>query len=290
MLESPSYHKIENNYIKQTLGGPLFLPNNTPYIFSCFALSSDGRLCYPDLKSGYAIANNNYAASPMERYADFWNLNLGRACADAVLFGSNSLAEEHYTYSAAIAIPELQAVRRQLAQAKPLWHILITRDCNQIDFARELLTQDNALPLIIFSALPPQQTLEQQKLEHFTIVNFSDVACRPSNARPNRAPTWAKQIIVYPQLDLSQIINYLQHLGIRNILNESPYFHHRLQELQLLQEAWLNTSAVYIGGSVATLGQKNNSFTSSYHPHYSILTLHHIGYNFLYTRYKIDYA
>ena len=61
------------------------------------------------------------------------------------------------------------------------------------------------------------------------------------------------------------------------------------EKLKILNEAWINTSCIYIGGNLTTLGQKNQPFNSSQHPHYTILSLHSINYNFIYTRYKINY-
>ena len=60
-------------------------------------------------------------------------------------------------------------------------------------------------------------------------------------------------------------------------------------QLQLLDEAWINQSGVYIGGNTSSLGQFNNSFAVNIHPHYTILTLHNLAYNFVYPRYKISY-
>jgi riboflavin biosynthesis pyrimidine reductase len=284
-LNTNDYYIINNHYLEQVLGLELALPLKKPFIFSCFALSSDGRLCYPDLKSGFAIAKHNAAATSMERFADWWYLNLARACADAVLIGTNSLVQEQYNYTAAITIPKLNHCRTQINKNNPLWHILITRDCNQINFTQEILCQDNHIPLLIFTAKAP---LHQPK--YFNLSSY------PDKNNPGAVPTMpslscstCKQIITYPQLNLKHIIDYLQLQGFNAILNESPYFHHCLQELQLLQESWINTSAVYIGGAPTTLGQNNSAFTSTCHPHYSILTLHHSAYNFLYTRYCIDY-
>ena len=62
--------------------------------------SVDGKLNYPDLKSGFAIAKYNLAATEHERYADWWILQLARSISDAVIIGSNSLNAEPNDYVA----------------------------------------------------------------------------------------------------------------------------------------------------------------------------------------------
>ena len=104
ILETANYISIKSEYINQCLSSYLYLPQITsrPFIFSCFALSVDGKLNYPDLKSGFAIAKYNLAATEHERYADWWILQLARSISDAVIIGSNSLNAEPNDYVAQI--------------------------------------------------------------------------------------------------------------------------------------------------------------------------------------------
>ena len=274
---SVGYTPVKSDYLYQCLSSYLYLPKitNHPFIFSCFALSIDGKLNYPDLnlKSGFAIAEYNLAASEDERYADWWILQLARSISDAVIIGSNSLNIEKNDYTAQINIPELEQLRTELNKPQNLLHIIISRNCNKIDFANELLCQDNNIPLIIFTQQAPK-LLPQ----HFIVSNIKEL---------NLANK--KQIILDNTLDLNKLIQKLDQSGVQTILNESPYYHHHLQQLQLLDEAWINQSGVYIGGNTSSLGQFNNSFAVNTHPHYTILTLHSLGYNFVYPRYKISY-
>jgi riboflavin biosynthesis pyrimidine reductase len=275
ILETANYILIKSEYINQCLSSYLYLPQITsrPFIFSCFALSVDGKLNYPDLKSGFAIAKYNLAATEHERYADWWILQLARSISDAVIIGSNSLNAEPNDYVAQINIPELQQLRTELNKPQNLLHIVISRNCNKIDFANELLCQENDIPLIIFAQQAPNVLPS-----HFIVSNIKEL---------NLANK--KQIILDNALDLNRLIQELYQKGIKTILNESPYYHHHLQQLQLLDEAWINQSGVYIGGNTSSLGQFNNSFAVNVHPHYTILTLHSLGYNFVYPRYKISY-
>lgn len=268
------YQSVENNNLHAILGCNLYLPiiYGRPFILSCFATSIDGRLCYPDATSGFTIAKYNNQAIPMERYADWWNLSLGRAISDAVIIGSNSILGEHGKYVANIDVTELCEFRKNMGKSKELLHIIITRDANKISWINEEIVKNLDIPLIIFCSNAPDNLPES--------IILSD----------EFNPNINKQLIVSETLNLTTLIDDLYKKGVRTILNESPYYHHYLQEHKLLDEAWLNTSGVYIGGDIVTLGGQNQAFTALYHPHYNILTLHHVAHNFLYTRYKITYS
>ncbi|MEN9946836.1 MAG: hypothetical protein RLZZ293_1222 [Pseudomonadota bacterium] len=272
VLTGDDYIPLASNYLQQTLQTQFYFPNlvNKPWIFSCFASSVDGKLCYPDLASGYAIAQNNFQALSIEREADWWNLSLGRALADVVLIGSNSLALEGGNYVANVDIPPLVELRQQLNKAKFPWHLVVCRDSQQINWDQQLVVTDPDLPLIIYS-----QTITTNLPSNIVVVSKFNPDC-------------SKQLILASQLNIVDLVGQLYQAGLTTILNESPYYHHYLQQYNLLDEVWLNTSTIYIGGDGASLGKLNQAFSSTQHPHYTILTLHHIGYNFLYTRYKIS--
>lgn len=272
-LTTARYYTINEPYLVHTLQLDLVLPvfNDKPFVFSCFALSVDGKVCYPDLTSGFHVAKCNHLASEAERFADWWTLSLARAISDAVIVGSNSILNEHGNYAAQLDIPELISLRNKLNKIDDLLHIVVVRDASKIDWYNEFMLTNPDIRLVIYCEQTPQNTLVNIKINHSYQVEDN------------------KQIIQVAKLELATLINDLSANGIKTILNESPYYHHHLQELQLLDEAWLNTSGVYIGGGVASLGLNNQSFTAAHHPHYTLLSLHNLGFNFLYSRYKIVY-
>ncbi len=274
-LKKNNYQLVDYPYLQNNLAYDLYLPNNInkPFILSCFAISIDGKLCYPDIKSGFSIAKENHLATQQERDADWFSLLLTRTISDAVIIGRNSLEQEYYKYTAEINIPELKKLRLELNKADNLLHIIITRDCNLLNFNKELLLQNNNIPVVIFCKTLPNNPPLNFKIKNLENLNLIDL----------------KQIITTKDFSLPQLIKTLFTLGIKTILNESPYYHHILQELQLLNETWINTSTTYIGGQITSLGMQNKSFTANNHPHYTILSMHNIGYNFIYTRYKVSY-
>lgn len=273
ILDSSKYSNHQNYKISETLTYSFKAPikNSQAFIFSCFATSIDGRLCYPDKQSGFNIAKDNLLATQEERHADWWILSLARSISDAVIIGSNSLMIENGEYTATIDINELKDFRGQLNKPEQLLHVIICRDANKVDWKSQHIIQTTNIPIVIFTLNKPQKL--------------------PSNIQIAKIynKILQKQLIVLDNLDITKIIDTLYSSGIQTILNESPYYHHELLKSQLLDELWINTSGIHIGGNVASLGHMNTSFTSASHPHFSILTLDHIGYNFLFTRYNISY-
>ncbi len=273
ILDSSKYSNHQNYKIGETLTYNFNIPikNSQAFVFGCFATSIDGKLCYPDKQSGFNIAKDNLLATQEERYADWWTLSLARSISDAVIIGSNSLMIENGEYSATIDINELKDFRGQLNKSKQLLHVIICRDANKVDWSSQHIVKERNIPIVIFTLNKP----------HILPNIIQSTNSFNKNLQ--------KQLIILDNLDITKIIDILYSNGIKTILNESPYYHHELLKAQLLDELWINTSGVHIGGNVASLGHINSSFTSASHPHFSVLTLDCLGYNFLYARYKITY-
>lgn len=261
--------EISSSYLSQILGYNLSLPDR--YIYSCFALSVDGKLRTQDDSSGYIIAHGNHKATLIERQTDYWYLNLARALADAVIVGSGILASEPSSdYLASVTIDELAILRNSLGKPQYPLHIIITRDMSKLNWPDELILQDNIYPVLIISSVGKAPSYFGKLLSDQLIYQN-------------------KSYIVLEELDVVVINNYLQSNHLHNILIESPYYHHKFIEASLLHEAWLNYSGIYIGGQQTNLGSGANSLSSDNLAYYTIITMHCIGYNFLYGRYSVSY-
>lgn len=279
ILDSYTKFSFKDNYINNILDYNFAIPKleNRPFIFSCYALSIDGKLYYPDVKSGFLIAKSNYHASEIERYADWFILMLARTISDAVIVGTNSLNYETEDCFTDVLDTKLYEIRVKYINSKQPATFVFCRDLTNINFESKLFS-DNSHQIVICC-----------------INNQINLARLPNAYKQINLTDWTqkeqlnlKNLILVDNWDM--FILKLNKVGFNIILNESPYFHHKLLQLRLLDEIWLNYSGSYIGGNLNGLGRDQNPFNSKDHPDCEILTLHSLGYNFLYTRQKILYS
>ncbi|MFO7745213.1 MAG: hypothetical protein R6V36_07505, partial [Psychroflexus sp.] len=85
------------------------------------------------------------------------------------------------------------------------------------------------------------------------------------------------------------LLHILKLWGIDKAMVESPSYFHSLLKEELLDEATLNYSCVYIGDKAVGLGKGMKPFTSKEHPHSEMLTIHSHSPSFFYFRHKFIY-
>ena len=76
-------------------------------------------------------------------------------------------------------------------------------------------------------------------------------------------------------------------LGVNRLLVESPTMVHLFLKNGLMDELFINTSCIYVGGKALSIGQNYKSFESNYHPHIEILKLYMHSPHFMFTRYRV---
>ena len=90
--------------------------------------------------------------------------------------------------------------------------------------------------------------------------------------------------------DSTVTMKILKKIGIERLLIESPGYGHYLVKQKMMDEFFLNLSAVYIGGGdTMTLGKADKGFLAEAHPHTQILSIHMYNDYFAYFRYKFNY-
>lgn len=277
ILASYNNQLITSKLINQVLGYQFSLPEITkqPFIFGCFALSIDGKLCYMDNPSGFNIASCNKTASELERKADLDYLMLARTISDAVIIGTNSLNLEYGHYTTSITNPILALERVNLNKSSSPLAIIMCRNLDNINFSWRLFSDDEFEVIICC-----------------TKANI-DLRHLPSNYKQLQLNSFDRQNLtkknIITGVNLSELLITLKQNDFNIILNESPYIHHLLLENKLLNELWLNYSNVYIGGNATSLGGDLAPFSSINHPETTLLTIHSLGYNFIYTRQVVNY-
>ena len=270
---------LPSNLIRQCLGHDLMLPQkhgSASFIFSCFALSIDGKICYPDSSSGLDIAQANNYATDQEKSADWFSLMVARGISDAVIFSSNIFKIDANRKKPTLSIEALKIDRISNHKLAKLTPIIFCRDLNTIDFAHEMLV-DATQPFFI---LHQQHNFNQEVRDGWNQQNISEFSNTSHKIKH----------LLYIDIPFTAIWDKLNSSGYHVILNESPFFHHKLLEEQLLAEIWLNYSCSYIGGNALSLGCTQKSFTRTNHPDTEILALYNINYNFLYSRQLVKYA
>ena len=90
--------------------------------------------------------------------------------------------------------------------------------------------------------------------------------------------------------DSPAIMKVLKEYGIERLLIESPGYGNFLVKQKMMDEFFLNMSAVYIGGGdTMTLGKADKGFSADSHPHTQILSIHMFNEYFAYFRYQFHY-
>jgi riboflavin biosynthesis pyrimidine reductase len=277
LLDTYNHLVLNDTYIPEVLGYIPAIPRieNKPFLFSCFALSVDGKLYYPDTNSGFSIARCNYHATKEEQKGDLFILMTARAMSDAIIVGTKSLHYENGSFLPDIIDSTLLNINSNNNQSLLPVTIVICRNLDNINFDDKLFSDD--LHQVIICCI--NNSINLEKLPDMYIqLNFSKwVSKKELNL---------KNIVLVNTLN--ELILKMYKVGFNIILNESPYFHHQLLQLKLLDEIWLNYSGSYIGGS-GGLGATQMAFDSKTHPDLELLTIHTLGYNFIYTRQRVIY-
>jgi riboflavin biosynthesis pyrimidine reductase len=266
---------LTSKELESALGTPLKLPLlERSFIFSCFVCSIDGKVAYPDKKSGLFMAPSNYSALTNEVLIDSQCLMLARAISDAVIIGSNSLHIEDKDFIPTISHKFLFELRKKANKPEIPTIIILCRDLANLDFSYDMFNMKETK--VIICSFNQINTM----IPNFKYYKLSNLT--------NKDPISTKSII-HIDTSINDLFAFIYSLDLKIILNESPHYHHTLAQNKLLDEFWLNYTCSYIGGNISALGQNQDSFTSFNHPDTEILTLHHLDYHFLYSRQRFIY-
>ncbi|MCX8515208.1 MAG: hypothetical protein ORN24_06525 [Burkholderiales bacterium] len=275
IIDTYKLQPLVSSELELSLETPLKIPLlKRVFTFSCFISSIDGKIAYPDKKSGLFLAGCNYSAEANEILLDAQYLMLARAISDAIIIGTNSLNIEPKDFIPTISNEFLLKLRTEAKKSVIPTIIILCQNLANIDFTYNLFNTNEAT--VIICCFKPIN----QKVANFTNYNLSDLA---------HGQSISAKSIIYINSNIYDLFIYFYSINLKIILNESPYYHHLLTQHKLLDEIWLNYCCSYIGGNTTMLGQNQESFTTLNHPNTEILTLHHAGYHFLYSRQKFIY-
>ncbi len=273
---------VTSNKIMEVYGDFSFppFPENRAYTLGSFVQSIDGKIAFPDSPDGTLVAKGN-RSDPDGALADYWILNMLRSVCDAVLMGDTTIGKEP-ELTGRIYDSELESARTAAGKPAVPLHVIVSGTGSGFPIDHKI-TEDPDIPLLIVTTEEGKRYLLEQSGPVFVDLNNSKKLSLTGNL---------KGIVSMGhdgRINLSELLTFLKSFGIDSILIESPTFLVSLMGEALLDELYLNTSSVFIGGGALSLGQKMKSFTLDRHPHSRVISIHSHSDYFFYTRYCMEY-
>lgn len=265
-------------------------PKGRPLTYASYVMSVDGKIAFEDNEIGPLIAKNNYL-DPVGAFADFWILNMLRGNCDAIIIGSGTLIKEpDYSGSAY----DRDIIDARVSAGKPIapLTVVVTRSGKNIPFNNPVF-QCEEVPVLIATSPTGYLNLKKElKKDYFllpTAKNESDQEIIKEVLKENPDKIGVTITGSGSDTDTRELLKILAAMGIEKVLIESPAYCHQLMQDGLLDEIFIDTSCIFVGGQATGIGSDKASFSSANHPHAEIVSMHLHGPNFFYTRYGLKY-
>ena len=298
IYESPNYGAYRNTAFPggcckvDDVYGPLLFPEfpgERSYTYGSFVMSVDGRIAFPGSPDGTLLAKTN-RLDPDGGVIDFWILNLLRAVSDAVVMGSVTLQREPYL-SGRIFDDDLADCRAS-AENPPLpLHVVITRTGNNLPVDHRVF-KEREIPAVIAASPEGVEKISRRYPGRVRLIDAEQLSGLNLYAAAGYDPE--RPLLLRfgrgDHFDARLLLQLLKRGGCDTTLIESPTFLAHLMREKLLDEMFLNTSGLFIGGNALTLGENAPAFSAESHPHTEVLTVHSHSDSFFYFRYKLDYS
>jgi len=271
-----------NTKIKEVYGEFSFpeLPGDRAYTLGSFVQSIDGKIAFPESPDGTLVAKGN-VKDPNGALADYWVLNLLRTVSDAVLMGSKTISREPQLTG---HIFDSDLVDSRIKKGKPAvpLHIIVTGSGIKFPVKHKIL-EDPHIPVLIVTTENGKNILNETLGPEFIDLNNSAEICLTDNIKAVISIGKNKSI------DVPELLSFLKKHGVDTIMIESPGFLVSLMQEGLLDELYLNTSSVFIGGNALSVGQNMSSFSLDNHPSGRVISIHTHSDYFFYIRYRMEY-
>ncbi len=280
----------ESKNVYGKLKFPILPPNRT-YTMATFVTSIDGKVAYLDDPAGPIVAKSN-SLDPRGAVADFWVLNLMRANCDAIFAGAVTLQKEP-DGTVCVFDKGLEKARIENGLKPAPWVIICSLDGSDIPFEDKVIKQQD----VIFNTSPVGLKYIEKNMskEYFSVGPFnSEDEYNNEKLKELFIKNKSKKIPIIAtgkgrQTNSKVLLHILKLWGFDKAMVESPSYFHSLLREELLDEATINYSCVYIGDKAVGLGKGMKSFTSKDHPHSEMLTIHTHSPSFFYFRHEFIY-
>lgn len=273
--------------------GPLAFPPpppDRPVAYASYVMSVDGKIAFEDDEVGPLIAKNN-RLDPDGATADFWMLNLLRACCDGIVIGAGTMTKEP-AYSGSTYDPDLLAARQSAGMARAPWTVIVTRGGRGIPWQNQVFRCGDIPFVVVTSPDGLAGLLAEIPGGYYRLPRPGEPDSREKTAALVAANPGQTAVAVTGQggdTDPSETMAVLRAMGMQRVLVESPSYCHALMGAGLLDEMFITTSCLFVGGSATGIGTMGQSFTSKHHPHCRVESIHMHSPHFLFTRYKMIY-
>ncbi len=289
-LEGFAHSALECSRIAEVYGEARFpsFPEGRTYTYGSFVCSVDGRIAFPESPDGTLIAKSNRYDS-YGGLCDYWILTMLRALSAAVLMGSLTIRREP-ELTARIADRDLERARLEAGWGPVPLHVVVTRGGENLPLDHQIFTSPDIPSLIVTSAAGREKLLE--RLVKKSCRDLGRVADERSTPADSDVYSQAISLIGIgegEELDTALMVRILKRLGIDSMLVESPTFLVSLMQRRMLDELYLNSSGLFVGGKALTIGENAPSFSVEEHPHMRTLSIHSHGDYFFYSRYSLIY-
>jgi len=236
--------------------------SHRPTTLACFVQSLDGKFVHPKRPQGPAVARLN-VRSAWGSKADWWILQQVRAHVDAVIIGARTLRLE--------AAEEVLSLSNQVWQQ---WRIAQSGFDSEAPFGVLLTIDGRDLPLDHPVVQQPRNIICTSPKGAAYLADVADMGERILVTGSNTVT------------DLPEMLAALRERGVRRLSVESPSFFWQMVEAGLLDELWLNTSAILAGGDFSF--GKHQPLSEIPTVHTRLLSLHLTDPYFLFSRWQFD--
>lgn len=280
--------KVENVYGKLMFGE---VPEDRPITYASYVMSVDGKIAFEDNEVGPLIAKTNRLDAD-GAFADFWILNLLRANCDGIIIGSGTLIKEP-DYSGSAYDPDLLQARIDNGKTLAPWTVIATTTGKKIPFGNPVF-QSEEIPVVIATSPEGYENLKKEiTKEYFELPKIKKEEDKELIDRLIKENQGKIAVLVTGEgknTDSVELMKVLRAMGMEKVLIESPTYCHHLMKEELLDEIFINTSCVFVGGQATGIGTSSKAFLSTDHPHSEIVSIHMHSPHFIYTRYRMIYG
>ena len=215
-----------------------------------------------------------------------------RANCDGIIIGSGTMIKEP-DYSGSAYDPDLLQARIDNGKSVAPWTVIVTTTGKNIPFGNPVFSQEE-IPMLVATSEEGIKNLKQEITKEYYELPLVKTEEDKKKIKELIAENEGKIAVLVTgegkNTDAAEMLKVLRAMGMEKVLVESPTYCHHMMREGLLDEIFINTSCIFVGGQATGIGTSSKSFPSTDHPHSEIVTMHMHSPHFIYTRYKMLYG